>query len=70
MVTVPRVVKNAIRPAVISALTAWERVESGVSYDPTSDRIRNNPYDTYDRMRERDPVHRMRLINAWALTRL
>ena len=69
MVTVPRVVKNAIRPAVISALTAWERVESGVSYDPTSDRIRNNPYDTYDRMRDKDPVHRMRLINAWVLTR-
>ncbi len=69
MVTVPRVVKNALRPAVISALTTWERVESGVSYNPTSDRIRNNPYDTYDRMRDRDPVHRMRLIDAWALTR-
>ena len=69
MVTVSRVVKNAIRPAAIRALTTWERVESGVSYDPTSARIRNNPYDTYDRMRERDPVHRMRLINAWVLTR-
>ncbi len=69
MVTVSRVVKNAIRPVAIRALTTWERVESGVSYDPTSDRIRNNPYDTYDRMRERDPVHRMRLIDAWVLTR-
>ena len=69
MAIVPGVVKNALRPAVISALTTWERVESGVSYDPTSDRIRNNPYDTYDRMRDKDPVHRMRLINAWVLTR-
>ena len=69
MVTVPRVVKNALRPAVISALTTWERVESGVSYDPTSARIRNNPYPTYDRMRANDPVHRMRLIHAWVLTR-
>ena len=69
MVTVPRVVKNTLRPVVISALTTWERMESGVSYDPTSDRIRNDPYPTYDRMRENDPVHKMRLINAWALTR-
>ena len=69
MVTVSRVVKNTLRPVVISALTTWERMESGVSYDPTSDRIRNDPYPTYDRMRENDPVHKMRLINAWALTR-
>ena len=69
MAIVPVIVKNALRPAVISALTTWERVESGVSYDPTSVRIRNNPYDTYDRMRDRDPVHRMRLISAWVLTR-
>ena len=55
MVTVSRVVKNTLRPVVISALTTWERMESGVSYDPTSDRIRNDPYPTYDRMRENEP---------------
>ena len=69
MSIVPGIVKNALRPTVIGALLAWERMESGVSYDPTSDSIRNYPYDTYDRMREKDPVHRMRMLDAWVLTR-
>ncbi len=66
---VSRAVKNALTPVAIRAMTTWERMESGVSYDPTSARIRNDPYPTYDRMREKDPVHKMRLISAWALTR-
>ena len=69
MSIVPGIVKNALRPAVVGALLTWERMESGVSYDPTSDSIRNYPYDTYDRMREKDPVHRMRMLDAWVLTR-
>jgi len=44
-------------------------MESGVSYDPTSVSILSDPYDTYDRLRTKDPVHRMRLINGWVLTR-
>ena len=51
------------------ALLAWERMESGVSYDPTSAGILSDPYNTYDRLRTLDPVHRMRLINGWVLTR-
>ncbi len=69
MPIVPRVVKNALRPIVISALTTWERMESGVAYNPTSDSVRNNPYDIYAELRSNDPIHRMRLINAWVLTR-
>ena len=69
MVTVSRVVKNALRPAVISVLTTWERMESGVAYNPVSDSVRNNPYDIYAELRSKDPIHRMRLINAWVLTR-
>ncbi|MCY4653951.1 MAG: cytochrome P450 [Dehalococcoidia bacterium] len=69
MSTVPRVVKNALRPIVISALTTWERMESGVAYNPTSDSVRNNPYEIYAELRSKDPIHRMRLINAWVLTR-
>ncbi len=69
MSIVPGIVKNALKPAVVGALLTWERMESGVSYDPTSDSIRNYPYDTYDRMREKDPVHRMRMLDAWVLTR-
>ncbi len=69
MAIVPKFVKNALKPVVSPVLLAWERIESGVSYDPTSAKIRNNPYDTYDRLRAEDPIHRMRLINAWVLTR-
>ena len=69
MSIVPGIVKNALRPAVITALTTWERMESGVAYNPTSASVRNDPYPTYDRMRANGPAHRMRLINAWVLTR-
>lgn len=69
MAIVPRAVKRALKPILSPALLTWERLESGVSYDPTSARILSDPYDTYDRLRTRDPVHRMRLINGWVLTR-
>ena len=65
----PKAVRRALRPAVMRALLAWERLESGVSYNPTSKKIKADPYDTYERIRARDPVHRLRLLNAWVLTR-
>lgn len=69
MANVPGTVKRALKPILSPALLAWERMESGVSYDPTSASILSDPYDTYDRLRTNDPVHRMRLINGWVLTR-
>ena len=69
MAIVPRSVRRALRPVLAPALLAWERMESGVSYDPTSAKILSDPYDTYHRLRANDPVHRMRLINGWVLTR-
>ena len=69
MAKVPRAVRRALKPIMAPVLLAWERVESGVTYDPTSAHIRSDPYDTYDRLRAKDPVHRMRLLNAWVLTR-
>lgn len=69
MAIVPRTVRRALRPVLAPALLAWERLESGVSYDPTSAGILSDPYDTYDKLRAKDPVHRMRLINGWVLTR-
>lgn len=69
MAILPRSARRALLPVISSALLAWERVESGVSYNPTSARVRDNPYDTYDRLREKDPIHRMRLINGFVLTR-
>ena len=47
----------------------WEHLESGISYNPLSREGIQDPYPTYDRLREKDPVHRLRLTNAWILTR-
>ncbi|MXY46708.1 MAG: cytochrome P450 [Chloroflexi bacterium] len=69
MATLSRSIRRALQPVLSPALLTWERVESGVSYDPTSARVRDNPYDTYDRLRDKDPIHRMRLINGYVLTR-
>ena len=63
-----RTLRKVIRPAVMRALLAWERIESGVNYDPTSPKIKANPYEKYRKLRSLDPVHRIRLINGWVLT--
>ena len=60
---------NAVKLVVKRILLAWERLESGVSYDLTSSAFIEDPYRTYEQLRRKDPVHRMRLIEAWALTR-
>ena len=63
------VVLNALKPVAKRILLAWERLESGVSYDLTASAFIEDPYHTYEQLRRKDPVHRMRLIEAWALTR-
>ncbi len=63
------VVENLIKPAVLRGLLAWERRESGVAYDFTSEEVKTDPYPTYRTLRTLDPVHHMRTIDAWALTR-
>ncbi len=59
---------NAVKLVGKRILLAWERLESGVSYDLTSSAFVEDPYRTYEQLRQKDPVHRMRLIEAWALT--
>lgn len=50
-------------------LLGWERLESGVAYFPRAKEVLEDPYPLYKRMRETDPVHRMRLMEAWVVTR-
>ena len=64
-----KIVRNVVKPVVKRILLAWERMESGVSYDLTASAFIEDPYRTYEQLRRKDPVHRMRLIEAWALTR-
>ena len=61
-------VRSLLTPVAKRVLLTWEKLESGISFDLTSSRIRANPYEIYERLRRDDPVHRMRLINAWSLT--
>ena len=37
-------------------------------YNPLSPALRANPYPIYDELRRKDPVHRMRLQDAWVLS--
>lgn len=63
-----RTVQQLLTPVAKRVLLTWENMESGINFDLTSSRVRANPYETYERLRREDPVHRMRLINAWSLT--
>ena len=62
-------VGEAIRSAIVSAVLLRERWQSGVAYNPLSDRMAQDPYPVYAALRARDPVHRSRLINAWMFSR-
>lgn len=68
MPLLPRPIRKAIQPVAVPMLLAWERIESGVSYNPTSKKVIQYPYDKYEEIRRNDPVHRLRLIDGWVLT--
>ena len=61
--------RRAIRSVLAGAVLARERWQSGVVYNPLSARMAQDPYPFYAALRERDPVHRSRLVNAWVLSR-
>ncbi len=63
-----KVLGATVRPLAMRALLARERIESGVAYNPLSPALRANPYPVYEELRRKDPVHRMRLQDAWVLT--
>ena len=62
-------VRRVAEPVAVTALLGWERIESGVAYHPASAKAIADPYPIYSDLRTKDPVHRMRLIDAWAITR-
>ena len=60
---------EALQFLMVRAALVHERLWSGVTYNPLSARMAQDPYPFYARLRERDPVHRSRVINAWLFTR-
>ena len=61
--------REAIRALMINTMLVRERLQCGVAYNPLSAKMAQNPYPDYARLRDRDPVHRSRLMNAWVFTR-
>ena len=47
----------------------WERLESGIAFDPRRADVRQDPYPLYRALRETSPVHRTRLAGGWIVTR-
>lgn len=62
-------IRRALKRIAMTALLAWEWLESGVTFDLSSDAVRADPYATYERLRRKDPVHYSRLAGGWVLTR-
>ena len=62
-------IQKAIRSVVVGAMLARERWQSGVAYNPLSRQTAQDPYPIYAALRDRDPVHRSALMNAWMFTR-
>ena len=62
-------VSKALRSVFVNAVLLREHWQSGLAYNPLSDRMMQDPYPFYAALRARDPVHHSRLINAWVFSR-
>ena len=61
--------RSFIKPLAMRAKLMHEWWQSGVTYNPLSPRVYNNPYPTYAALRVKDPVHWSPLMNSWVLSR-
>ncbi len=61
--------RGAMQTTVANGMLAYERMRTGVTYNPLDPRLYSDAYTLYRRLRERDPVHRSWLLNGWVLTR-
>ena len=61
--------KRAMEFTAIRTLLGFERVTSGVVWDPVTPGALANPYPMYQRLREKDRVHRSRLAGCYVLSR-
>ncbi len=61
--------RSLIRPLAMRAKLMHEWWQSGVTYNPLSPRVYNNPYPTYAALRAKDPVHWSPLMDSWVLSR-
>ena len=62
-------VLHAVQMTAANALLAWERVRTGLTYNPLDRSLYDDPYTIYRRLRESDPVHRSWLMDGYVFTR-
>jgi cytochrome P450 len=60
---------ETVQPGMIAALCAYERLRYGVAWNPLSSGYREDPYPSYRKLHNIDPVHRTVLLKGWLLTR-
>ena len=65
----PSAVQDLVERVGYRGLLLWERLETGVVFDPLDPRLRMNPYPIYHELRQRDPIHRSRIMDGWVFTR-
>ncbi len=62
-------IRQGLQMGAARAALVWERLRSGVTFNPLDPRLYSDPYPLYRRLREEDPVHWSPLTRAWILTR-
>ena len=63
------VLRKIVKPVAIRVMVAREWWQSGVTYNPLSPSVYTDPYPTYDRLRDKDPVHWSPLLDSWVFSR-
>jgi cytochrome P450 len=55
--------------AQMGSRALWERVSTGMRFNPLLPELRSNPHPFYRELRERDPFHRCHPADGWVLSR-
>jgi cytochrome P450 len=62
-------VDQTLRAAEMGAKLAFERVRTGLVFNPMRADLRADPHPFYRELRERDPIHRSWAADGWVLSR-
>lgn len=62
-------IRKIFQAVAVRALVTVEQVQTGAALNPLDPRFRSDPYPSYKKLREKDPVHRSRLTGGVVLTR-
>ncbi len=65
----PKLLQTAVQMAGLRYLLVRELLDGGAAFNPLDKRYLSDPYPLYQKLREKDPVHRSRLLDGLILTR-